>query len=132
MHRDLLGLALLLTSSGGASAFSSSSLRASGSSPPSPLIVGRRLNASPLLKVPIVDDVLDYLTNMGGYTGFTEDQLKGDRQLTEADVENFGVERATDDTVTTVFVLLLIATPFIVGAIGFSLGIFVVPSFVPK
>ena len=74
----------------------------------------------------------DQLTNMGGYTGFTEDQLKGDQQLTEADVENFGVERATDDTVTTVFVLLLIATPFIVGAIGFSLGIFVVPSFVPK
>ena len=77
-----------------------------------------------------MDDVLDYLTNKGGYVGFTEEQLKGDRALTEADVENFGVELETDDTVTTVFVLLLIATPFIVGGIGFKIGIFVVPSFV--
>ena len=65
-------------------------------------------------------------------TGFTEGQLKGDKQMTQQDVEDmkFGMERETDDAVTTVFVLLLIATPFIVGAIGFSLGVFVVPSFV--
>ena len=43
---------------------------------------------------------------------------------------NFGMQRETDNTVTTVFVLLLIATPFIVGTFGFSLGVFVVPSFV--
>ena len=67
---------------------------------------------------------------MGGYTGFTEDQLKGGKQLTQEDVKDFGVERETDETVTTIFVILLIATPFLVGAIGFSLGVFVVPSFV--
>lgn len=82
------------------------------------------------MRIPIVDDVLDYLTNMGGYVGFTEGQLKGDQPLTKADSDNFGKVYETDDNVTTAFVLLLIATPFIVGAIGFSLGVFVVPSFV--
>jgi hypothetical protein len=43
---------------------------------------------------------------------------------------NFGKQRETDNTVTTIFVLLLLATPFIVGSAGFSLGVFVVPSFV--
>ena len=89
-----------------------------------------RHQQQPLMRVPIVDDVLDYLTNMGGYTGFTEGQLKGETPITAKDMENFGKETETDDTVTTVFVLVLIATPFIVGAIGFSLGVFVVPSFV--
>ena len=86
------------------------------------------------MRLPIVDDVLDYLTNMGGYTGFTEEELKGDRvaNLTNRDMSEFGVEAETDSTVTTVFVLLLIATPFIVGAIGFSLGVFAMPSFIPK
>ena len=84
------------------------------------------------MRVPIIDDVLDYLTNMGGYTGFTEEQLKSGESLTDADVEDFGKQRETDSTVTTIFVLLLIATPFIVGSIGFKLGVFVVPSFVPK
>ena len=69
------------------------------------------------------------LTNKGGYTGFTEEQLKGSTPLTEADVADFGKEVETNDTVTTIFVLLLIATPFIVGSNGFSLGVFVVPSF---
>ena len=84
------------------------------------------------MKIPIVDDVLDYLTNKGGYTGFTEGQLKSGQPLTEADMSmvNFGKQRETDNTVTTIFVLLLLATPFIVGSAGFSLGVFVVPSFV--
>ena len=29
------------------------------------------------------EDVLDYLTNMGGYTGFTEEELKGGQASTE-------------------------------------------------
>ena len=82
------------------------------------------------MRIPIVDDVLDYLTNKGGYTGFTEEQLKSGKSLTEDDVANFGKELETDETITTVFVLLLIATPFIVGYIGFTLGVFVEPSFV--
>ena len=82
------------------------------------------------MKIPIVDDVLDYLTNKGGYVGFTEEQLKGGKPLTEADMEDWGKQLETDDTVTSVFVILLILTPFIVGYIGFSLGVFVVPSFV--
>ena len=82
------------------------------------------------MRIPIVDGVLDYLTNKGGYTGFTEEQLKSGKSLTEDDVANFGKELETDETITTVFVLLLIATPFIVGYIGFTLGVFVEPSFV--
>lgn len=120
-------VALLSTA---AAAFSTGNGVVLRSSSSQPLL---RARASPAIaKIPIVDDVLDYLTNMGGYTGFTEDQLKGGKQLTQEDVKDFGVERETDETVTTIFVILLIATPFIVGAIGFSLGVFVVPSFVPK
>lgn len=104
-------------------------VRGGGSSRPSPLL-RCRVSSPVLAKIPVVDDVLDYLTNMGGYVGFTEDDLKGGKQLPLKVSDDFGKERETDDTVTTVFVLLLIATPFIVGAIGFSLGVFVVPSFV--
>ena len=47
-------------------------------------------------------------------------------------MESFGVQAETDDTVTTVFVLVLIAVPFIVGAIAFKLDIIGIPRFVPK
>jgi hypothetical protein len=91
-----------------------------------------RATSRPVLMRNPIDDVVNYLTNMGGYTGFTEGQLKGETALTDADVEDFGKQTATNDTVTTVFVLLLLATPLIVGYIGFSIGVFAVPSFIPK
>ena len=44
----------------------------------------------------IIDDVLDYLTNMGGYTGFTEEELKGGVGSTGVDlnqnIQNVSVE----------------------------------------
>ena len=83
-------------------------------------------------RIPVLDDVLDYLTNMGGYTGFSEDQLKGDGPLSDVDTENFGVELETDDTVTTVFVVVLIMVPFIVGFIAFKLGLLQMPRFIPS
>ena len=85
-------------------------------------------------RLPILDDVLDYLTNMGGYTGFSEEMLKGDVELSDSTVnmDDFGKELETDDRVTTAFVLVLIAVPFIVGAIAFKLDIIGIPRFVPK
>ena len=83
-------------------------------------------------KIPVVDDVLDYLTNMGGYTGFSEDQLKSGLELTNVDTQDFGKELETDDTVTTVFVFVLLLVPFIVGAIAWNLGMLQMPRFVPK
>lgn len=67
--------------------------------------------------VRIVDDVLDYLTNMGGYTGFTEEELKGSAgeaggRITERKMESFGkAKEGIDETTTTVFVTLLILFP---------------------
>jgi hypothetical protein len=103
--------------------------------PHQPLHVRTRL--PPLLlakkKIPVLDDVLDYLTNMGGYTGFSEQDLKeGGGRLDQVDMETFGKDIETNDAVTTVFVLVLIAVPFIVGAIAFKLGLIQVPRFVPK
>ena len=124
---SLRGLVLVLLLCVGCTAFQSSLGRHDVSRRRQ--LTQRPLLKRPLMRIPIVDDVLDYLTNQGGYTGFTEAQLKGDRPLTEADTENFGKELATDDRVTTAFVLLLLATPFLVGVVGFKLGVFVVPRF---
>ena len=82
-------------------------------------------------KIPILDDVLDYLTNMGGYTGFSEEQLKsGGDGLDSVDMDDFGRELETDDTVTTVFIIVFLFVPLIVGFIAFQLGIAEVPRFV--
>ena len=69
-----------------------------------------------------VDDILDYLTNMGGYTGFTEDELKGGKSLNERDMSDFGKPTEDlDDRVTTAFVILLIAFPSVLGLIAIKL-----------
>ena len=87
----------------------------------------------PLMKrIPVIDDVLDYLTNMGGYTGFTEEELKGGEDLSSVDMDAFGKDLETNDAVTSVFVVVLILVPFIVGAIAFKLGIIGIPRFIPK
>ena len=82
-------------------------------------------------RIPILDDVLDYLTNMGGYNGFTEEELKmGGDSLDRVDMDEFGRELETDDTVTTVFIIVFLFVPVIVGAIAFQLGIAEIPRFV--
>ena len=69
-----------------------------------------------------VDDILDYLTNMGGYTGFTEDELKGGNvDLNRRDMSEFGRPTEVDNNVTTAFVIALIAFPSIVGLIAVSI-----------
>ena len=69
-----------------------------------------------------VDDVLDYLTNMGGYTGFTESELKAGGNIGERDMTNFGKPtEGIDDNITTAFVILLIAFPSILGLIAVKL-----------
>ena len=68
-----------------------------------------------------VDDILDYLTNMGGYTGFTEDELKGGN-IGNRDMTDFGKPtEGIDENVTSAFVILLIAFPSILGLIAVSL-----------
>ena len=68
------------------------------------------------------EDVLDYLTNMGGYTGFTEEELKsGQAQLNEKDMKDFGRPSEVNNDVTTAFVLALIAFPSLVGFIGIKI-----------
>ena len=110
---------------------------ASAFQPPVSSVAGLQLRPRvPLMmakkRIPVLDDVLDYLTNMGGYTGFSEDQLKGDGPLSDVDTENFGVELETDDTVTTIFVVVLIMVPFIVGFIAFKLRLLQMPRFIPS
>ena len=64
---------------------------------------------------------------MGGYTGFTEDMLKGDGtelELKQKDMSDFG--KPTDlgaggETTTSAFVLLLILFPSTLGIIGVKL-----------
>ena len=78
-----------------------------------------------------VDDVLDYLTNMGGYTGFTEEELKGGEgvaaDLDNKDMDTFGQPTTgIDDNVTSGFVILLILFPSTLMFIGIQL--FGVPS----
>uniref|UniRef100_A0A7S4BEP1 Uncharacterized protein n=1 Tax=Chrysotila carterae TaxID=13221 RepID=A0A7S4BEP1_CHRCT len=65
-----------------------------------------------------LDDILDYLTNMGGYTGFTEEQLKGGesaqsgRRLSETDLEKFGqAKQGLNDSTINAFIATLIIFP---------------------
>jgi hypothetical protein len=75
-----------------------------------------------------VDDILDYLTNMGGYTGFTEDELKGGKSLNERDMSEFGKPTEDlDENITTAFVVLLILFPSVLGLI--AVKIFGTPAF---
>ena len=75
------------------------------------------------------EDVLDYLTNMGGYTGFTEGELKGGK-IDEARVESFGRPQGdASETTTTVFVSLLIALP--ISALFLAIALFGPPSLFP-
>mmetsp|Transcript_6061 Transcript_6061/g.19973 ORF Transcript_6061/g.19973 Transcript_6061/m.19973 type:complete len:141 (+) Transcript_6061:29-451(+) len=71
-----------------------------------------------------IDDVLTYLTNMGGYTGFTEADLKGDGSSSsvskldsQTDLDKWGKKKeVSSEATTTAFVLLLIIFP---SALGF-------------
>ena len=71
--------------------------------------------------------MLDYLTNMGGYTGFTEGQLKGDGasdELERQDISDFGQPTELGEggeATTTIFVLLLILFPSTLGIIGIKI-----------
>ena len=81
----------------------------------------------------IIDDILDYLTNMGGYTGFTEEMLKSDSaaaDLNEVDMTDFGRPKAQDDTAnrtTDILVILLIVGPLLglfAAGLKFGTGMF--------
>lgn len=81
----------------------------------------------------IIDDILDYLTNMGGYTGFTEEMLKGDSaaaDLNKVDMTDFGRPKAQDDTAnrtTDILVILLIVGPLLglfAAGLKFGTGMF--------
>lgn len=89
--------------------------------PSGPRLCSRKRN--PVLEA--VDDILTYLTNMGGYTGFTESDLKGDGSSSapppelnqKTDLREFGERRAvTSESTITAFVMLLILFP---SALGF-------------
>lgn len=70
------------------------------------------------------DDILTYLTNLGGYTGFTEADLKGGPGSNggstldpSTDLERWGKQKEVkSEANTTAFVLLLILFP---SALGF-------------
>lgn len=81
----------------------------------------------------IIDDILDYLTNMGGYTGFTEEMLKSDSaaaDLNQVDMTDFGRPKAQDDTAnrtTDILVILLIVGPLLglfFAGLKFGTGMF--------
>ena len=57
---------------------------------------------------------------MGGYTGFTEEQLKGEASsLNEVDMERWGQPKTDiDENVTTAFVVILTLFPLVLGYIG--------------
>ena len=71
------------------------------------------------------EDILDYLTNQGGYTGFTEGELKGENaqsRLNERDMTNFGAPKeGLDENVTNTFVIALIALGPVLLLVGVSI-----------
>ncbi|KAL1504917.1 hypothetical protein AB1Y20_008684 [Prymnesium parvum] len=87
------------------------------------------------------EDVLDYLTNMGGYTGFTEEELKGglgaaeppgqiSERLKEKDMQAFGrPTEGINSTTTTIFVILLILLG--PGLMLLSIAVYGPPAFFP-
>ena len=74
----------------------------------------------------IIDDVLDYLTDMGGYTGFTEEELKTGADLQAVSSSDKFMRPKEEDeqtkATTDVFVVLLIAVPLI--GLGAAAAIF--------
>ena len=74
----------------------------------------------------ILDDVLDYLTDMGGYTGFTEEELKMGADLDAVSSSDTFMRPKEEDAqtkaTTDVFVVLLIAVPLI--GLGAAAAIF--------
>ena len=74
----------------------------------------------------ILDDVLDYLTDMGGYTGFTEEELKMGADLDAVSSSDKFMRPKEEDAqtkaTTDVFVVLLIAVPLI--GLGAAAAIF--------
>ncbi len=83
--------------------------------------------AAPTMRNP-VDDVLDFLSDMGGYNGFTEAELRDfaadetadelDKRLAARSLDSFGEKVPTDERVTNAFVLLLIAFPLVSLYVG--------------
>ena len=66
------------------------------------------------MRIPLVDDVLDWLTDKGGYTGFTEEQLRSGEDLRErVDMESFGEGTQVDNAATDFFIVALILLPFV-------------------
>ena len=57
----------------------------------------------PPKRIPLVDDVLDWLSDKGGYTGFTEEQLRSGEDLREVDMESFGEGTKVDNATTDAF-----------------------------
>ena len=69
----------------------------------------------PPKRIPLVDDVLDWLSDKGGYTGFTEEQLRSGEDLREqVDMESFGEGTKVDNATTDAFVVFLVLLPLIV------------------
>ena len=69
----------------------------------------------PPKRIPLVDDVLDWLSDKGGYTGFTEEQLRSGEDLREStDMESFGEGTKVDNATTDAFVIFLVLLPLIV------------------
>ena len=54
----------------------------------------------PPKRIPLVDDVLDWLSDKGGYTGFTEEQLRSGEDLRNVDMESFGEGTKVDNATT--------------------------------
>ena len=69
----------------------------------------------PPKRIPLVDDVLDWLSDKGGYTGFTEEQLRSGEDLREStDMDSFGEGTKVDNATTDAFVIFLVLLPLIV------------------
>ena len=68
----------------------------------------------PPKRIPLVDDVLDWLSDKGGYTGFTEEQLRSGEDLRDVDMESFGEGTKVDNATTDAFVVFLVLLPLIV------------------
>lgn len=123
-------------SSSGISGYVGSSSGSGGSSNPLHSRASTIVLAEPQKKfflVQIIDDILDYLTNMGGYTGFTEEMLKGDSaaaDLNQVDMTDFGKPKAQDETAnrtTDILVILLIVGPLLglfAAGLKFGTGMF--------
>ena len=75
----------------------------------------RHARAAAAKRILLVDDVLDWLSDKGGYTGFTEEQLRSGEDLREqVDMDSFGEGTKVDNATTDAFVIFLVLLPLIV------------------